>query len=178
METVQIKQRIKSPINCTQKIVDDRHDQFRKCVQFPLLLVGGSGRVLAVGHPCHSQVFDKSRAESSFHPKGVLSVLAKSWAFQGSIPAPVATNVFQVSAPKSLLSGRKSCHGNASWPRWQRVWGRVMPPLPKESCASVLEATQDVPMGWAHTGRGRSSGWGCILLVADFESCSERRLWF
>ena len=79
-----------------RKIVGDRHDQFRKCVQFPLLLLEGPGRVSAVGHACCSQVFDKSRAESGFHPKGVWSVLAKSWAFQGSIPAPVATNLFQV----------------------------------------------------------------------------------
>lgn len=74
METVRIKQRIKSPISCTQKNSGQRHDRFRKCVQFPLLLVGGPGRVPAAGCPCRSQGFDKSCAESRFHPKAVLSI--------------------------------------------------------------------------------------------------------
>lgn len=80
--------------------MDDRHDQFRKCVQFPLLLVAGPGRLPAVGRACHSQVFDKSHAESQFNPKGVLSVLVKSRAPQGCIPASVDANFFLVTAPK------------------------------------------------------------------------------
>ena len=53
-----------------------------------------------------------------------------------------------------------------------------MSSLPRDCCASVVEAMQEVPVGWAQPDRGGSSSQGYILLVADFESWSERRLWF
>lgn len=45
-----------------------------------------------------------------------------------------------------------------------------MSPLLKDSHASLVEAMQEVLMGRVQPGRGGSSGWVCILLVADFES--------
>lgn len=65
---------------------------------------------------------------------------------------------FKYLAPKLPLSGRKRCHGNANWPGWQGPWGRVMSPLPRDSHACIVEAMQEVPMGWVQPGRGGSSG--------------------
>jgi len=55
------------------------------------------------------------------------------------------------------------------------VWGSVVSPLPKDSHASLVQAMQEVPVGLMQLDRGGSSSWGCILLVADFESWSERK---
>lgn len=51
-------------------------------------------------------------------------------------------------------------------------------PLLRDSRGSLLEAMQRGSVGWAQPGRGDSSSQDCILLVTDFESWSERSLWF
>lgn len=158
--------------------MDDSHDQFRKCVQFPLLLVGGPSRVLAVGRACHSQVFDKLCAESGFCPKGVSSVSAKSWPFQGSIPAPVAVNLFQVSGPKIATFWEEKVSRQCQLARVAGTMGKGHVPsakgLPRLHSGSHAGDPHGMGAAWQ-----RWQQWlGCILLVADFESWSERRLWF
>lgn len=112
--------------------MDGRHDQFRKHVQFLLLLVGGAGRVPAVGRAGRLQVFHKSCAESRFHPKGVLSVLAKSWALQGCCKPlssiwPQNCRFLGAKAATAMLARQ----GGREW------GGRIMSPLLRDSHANV-----------------------------------------
>lgn len=112
-------------------------------------------------------------AESGFYPKGVLSVSAKSWAFQGSIPDPVAANLFQVSGPKIAILWEEKLSQQC---QLARVAGSMGKALLGDSHACVVEAMQEAPVRWVQPDRSGSSGRGCILVAADFENWSERSL--